>query len=409
MAVAAVAAGASAAAASFTGDGKETLNLGAVDSALAIDVQEDRKLVVAGSSSAGGDFDFAVARFEADGDVDNTFSGNGFEITPFGGFDGGDDVLIQRNGRILLVGRSDLGPDGAFAVARYLTSGTPDSSFSEDGRATTEFSEPGGAEGVALQRDRRIVVVGQAGSDVALARYRPNGNLDQTFAGDGKQTTSLAKFDIAEAVAIQRDGKIVVAGSSCRGPGMSCEDNVSLARYKPNGRLDKSFSRDGTTRPNLGGGDSARDVAIQRDGKIVVVGGASPGPELDSDVMVARFKPNGRLDRSFSRDGRAYVDFGDSDNANAVVIQPRGRIVAVGSTQATPTVDSLIVRFKPNGKLDKSFSDDGRLTADIAAGNGDTAQDVALQTRRKLVITGGIAPSNDFYVARFRNNGAVDD
>jgi uncharacterized delta-60 repeat protein len=409
MAVAAVIAGGSVAAASFTGDGKETLNLGAVDSALAIDVQKDRRLVVAGSTSVGGDFDFAVARFEADGDVDNTFSGNGFEVTPFDGFDGGDDLAIQRNGRIVLVGRSDLGPDGAFAAARYVTGGTLDSSFSDDGKVTTPFSEPSGAEGVALQRDRRIVAVGQTGSDFALARYRPNGNLDQSFAGDGRQTTSLAKFDTAEAVAIQRDGKIVVAGSSCRGPGMSCEDNVSLARYKPNGRLDRSFSRDGKTRPNLGGGDSARDVAIQRDGRIVVVGAASPGPQIDSDVLVARFKPNGKLDRSFSRDGRAYVDFGDSDLANAVTIHPRGQIIAVGSTQATPTVDSVIVRFRPNGKLDKSFSDDGRLTADIASGNGDTAQDVVLQTRRKIVITGGIAPSNDFYVARFRNNGAIDD
>jgi uncharacterized delta-60 repeat protein len=408
--IAAVAAGTSVAVASFAGDGKETFNLGGVDSARALAIQKDDRIVVAGSTTVGAPpFDIAVARFEADGDVDNTFSGNGFEVTDAGGFDGGDDVAIQRNGRIVVAGSADIGGSGAndFAVARYLETGSPDPAFSDDGLATTGFDEGASARAVAIQRNGRIVVAGGKGDDFALARYRPNGNLDRSFSGDGRQKTNLGGFDSADAVAIQRDGRIVVAGDSCIGPGMGCASNFALARYLPDGKLDKSFSKDGKARPNIGGSDSARDVAIQRDGRIVAVGAATPGPE--PVFATARLLVNGKLDKSFSGDGRKTTGFGDNANANAVAIARNGRIVVVGSTQATPTVDSVVIRYRPNGALDKSFSSDGKVTTDIAEGAGDTAQDVAFQTRRKFVTTGGISPSNDFYVARYRANGELDD
>ena len=128
-------------------------------------------------------------------------------------------------------------------------------------------------------------------------------------------------------------------------------------------------------------------------------------------TAISRSRDSGRTagSTSRSRNGRATTGFGDSDVAEAVAIQANGNILVVGDTQATPTVDSALVRFKPNGKLDKSFSGDGKATVDIGAGQADVSRDVAFQTRRKFVTTGLVGPNNDIFVARFRNNGDLDD
>ncbi len=390
----------------FSGDGKQTADLGDVDIADATTVQADGKIVVVGNVSqlGSGATDFALARFDSNGSLDTSFSGDGKQTTDFGSSsDRAHGVAIQADGKIVVAGQSSSGSD--FALARYSPNGTLDTSFSGDGKQTTSFDVGGGgATGVAIHGDGKIIAVGSGGAnfgDFALARYKPNGSLDATFSGDGKQTTDFGGSEGARAVALQTDGKIVAVG-------IAVGDRSSffaLARYNPNGSLDTSFSDDGKQTTSFGGGaDGAAAVAIQANGKIVTVG------HTGSDFALARYKPNGSLDATFSGNGKQTTDFGGADEAAAVAIQANGKIVVVGRTAERPGEGVALARYNPNGTLDTSFSGDGKQTTDLG-GFGQGASGVALQADGKIVIVSSACSMNacnDFVVARYNANGTLD-
>jgi uncharacterized delta-60 repeat protein len=355
-------------------------------------LQGDGKIVAVGSSIGsgfGGRSDFTIARYDPDGSLDRTFSGDGRQATDFPGGDAAaTGVAIQANGKIVVAG----GSSGDFAVVRYRTDGSLDSSFSGDGKTTTGFGSAAGATGVALQANEKIVVVGRSGfpSDFALARFNQNGSLDSGFSNDGKQTTDFGAAEAAHGVAIAGDGKIVVGGGS--------GGDFALARYTVNGSLDPSFSGDGRQTTDFTGEGAADAVALQGDGRIVAVG-VGGGPS-DSDFALARYTVNGSLDPSFSGDGRQMTGFGGSDQANAVAIQGDGKIVA-GGFGGLPG-DFALARYDPGGSLDPSFSGDGRQNTDF--GSDDGANGVALQGDGKIVAAGigrGGNQATDFAVARY--------
>ena len=265
----------------------------------------------------------------APGDLDPTFSGDGEQTTDFGGSSEAKAVVVQPDGKVVVVGATFR--DFAVALARYNPNGTLDTSFSGDGRQTTDF---GVANAVALQADGKIVVVGSIDSSFALARYNPNGSLDTSFSGDGKQTTGIggSSEDEATGVAIQGNGKIVVVGTATD-PSTGANPKFALARYNPNGSLDTSFSGDGKQTTDFGATrDGATGVALQGDGKIVAVGAADSGATTHNFAL-ARYNPNGSLDTSFSGDGKQTTDFGGVDEANGVAIRRTARL----SRSATPT------------------------------------------------------------------------
>jgi uncharacterized delta-60 repeat protein len=223
---------------------------------------------------------FPAGAQAAPGDLDLTFSGDGKQRTDFGfGDSRAAAIARQPDGKIVAVGADR----GDLALARYNPNGSLDTSFSGDGKQTTDFGGCcDGANGVALQDDGKIVVVG--GGGFALARYNPNGSLDTSFSGDGKQTTSFTAVDVANGVTIQGDGKIVAVGRA----GDFGVTDFALARYNPNGSLDTSFSGDGRQTTDFGGDDGANGVAIQGDGKIVAAG-VGPGPNGTNDFALARY------------------------------------------------------------------------------------------------------------------------
>jgi uncharacterized delta-60 repeat protein len=354
---------------------------------------------------------FSAAAIAAAGDPDPTFSADGKQISDFGAGPSAASAAVQQaDGKIVAVGAAD----GNFLVARYNLDGSLDPSFSGDGRAQTNFTGFDQARGVALQGSK-IVVVGKggdpgddgSGDGFALARYNPNGSLDTSFSGDGKQLTNIDyRFDQANAVAVQANGKIVVVGRSGSdrfGGGFG----FALARYNPNGTLDTSFSGDGVQRTFFGfNGDEAKGVAIQTDCKIVAA-----GISYDGDFAVARYNPNGSLDASFSADGRQTTDFGGLEGASAVALQTNNRIVAVGHAILTTTGDFTLARYNPNGTLDNSFSGDGRQTTDFGFGADDGANDVAIQANGRIVavgVAGGGATGDDFALARYNTDGSLD-
>jgi uncharacterized delta-60 repeat protein len=374
----------------FSGDGKQTTDFGQFrDGAGGVALQGDGKIVAVGGTGGG---DFALARYDATGSLDPSFSGDGKQTTDFGGGPAAGDaaaaVALAPGGKIVAVGYFRR---CCFAVARYKPNGSLDPTFSGDGKQTTNFG--GTASAVAIQRDGKIVVAGYAGGrGFALARYNPNGSLDRSFSSDGKQTTDSGQ--VAYAVAIQPDGKIVVVGR-----GGVEGSNFALARYDPNGSLDTSFSGNGRQQTNFGGYDGARGVALQGDGKIVAVGFAS----LGGDFGLARYNPNGSLDTSFSGNGRQTTDFGGStDGASGVAIEGDGKIVVVGcACPDDPNArDFALARYNPNGLLDTSFSGDGKETTDFGASE-DIAGALALQTDGNIVAVGGGGPGGDFALARY--------
>jgi uncharacterized delta-60 repeat protein len=404
--------------ASFSGDGRQTTDVGGSgfdDEATGVALQGNGKVVAVGHADHAGGSDFALARYNLNGSLDTSFSGDGRQTTDFGGGDfgeGANGVALQGDAKIVVVGVGGGVGDFAndFALARYNPNGSLDTSFSGDGRQTTDFGGGfgEGANGVALQPDGKIVAVGVRGAfgagDFALARYNPNGSLDTSFSGDGKQTTDFGGPDAATGVALQGDGKIIVVGGAVSGRG---DGDFALARYNPNGSLDTSFSGDGKQRTDFGLGERARAVALQANGKIVVAGSTGDEPPSAGNFALARYNPNGTLDTSFSGDGKQTTDFGASsdDSAGGVVLQANGKIVAVGGTGD----NFALARYNPNGMLDTSFSGDGKQRTDFG-GTGDAANGVALQGDGKIVAVGATFDgfTGDFALARYNPNGTLD-
>lgn len=299
------------------------------DNAFSVVLQVDGKIVAAGMASLSElETVFALARYAPDGTLDPTFGGDGVVMTKFSGSDTANDLAIQADGKIVAAGTGA----GRFALARYKPDGTLDPAFGRGGKVTTGFPG-GGASAVAIQTDSKIVAAGAAGTatlDFALARYKPDGTLDTTFSGDGKVTTDLTSGnDIAEDVAIQTDGKIVAAGDG----GNCCEwtGDFGLVRYKPDGTLDPSFDGDGEVITEFTTNDDlAVGVVLQADGKIVAAGHADYSGEGSGKFALGRYNAEGTLDTTFGRNGKVITRFAGYDGADAVAIQTDGRIVAAG-------------------------------------------------------------------------------
>ena len=348
---------------------------------------------------------FYVAIFAQAGSLDNSFSGNGKVITGFGyGDDFGNSMAIQANGKIVVAGLVDGPVNTLFGLARYNKNGTLDKTFGGDGRVTTSFSNNGcGANHVAIQPDGKIVAVGFSGNNFAIARYDSNGSLDKTFGGgDGKVVTDFGGFEEAYSVAIQINGKIVVAGGTTASGG---DFDFAIARYNANGTLDNTFGGgDGKVITGFGGQEMVNSVAIQSNGKIVAAGytNASGG---DNDFALARYNSNGTLDNTFSGDGKVITGFGGGDVCSSAAIQDDGKIVAGGFTDG----GFALARYNKNGTLDKTFSKDGLVTTAIIGG---VISAIAIQSDGKIIAAGGDDlpfSGGDFALARYNKNGSLDN
>lgn len=322
-----------------------------------IAIQKDGKAVAAGRTWNGKDYDFVVARYNLDGSPDSSFSGDGIQTTDFGASsDYANSVVIQRDGKIVVAGYSGPNSDETnFAVARYNTDGSPDNTFSADGKLITDFGAQDMATSAVIQSDGKIVVAGNTGiyqhNDFAIARYNIDGTLDNTFSGDGKKTSDYRlKNDKATSAAIQNDGKIVVAGFS----GYGIKTDFAVFRYNNNGSLDKTFGDDGIQ--INGFGSVINSIAIQPDGKIVAAGDVTQRPFYNPVFGIVRFNENGSLDSTFSDDGKQTTATG---GAASIAVEANGKIIVCGNN---PYGNSYITRSKPDGSPDSSFSQEQQIT-----------------------------------------------
>jgi uncharacterized delta-60 repeat protein len=332
---------------------------GSTDVASAVAIDSDGKIVVAGYSYASGraDADFALARYNQDGTLDGTFNFTGKVLTDVSGAGSTDSVsgvAIDSNGRIVVAGISNAtGIWYDFALARYNVDGTLDTTFNGTGKVLTDFSQSGSgdfAAAVVLQPDGKIVAAGWSDAsgfayDFAVARYNADGTLDGTFNATGRVITNFggtASTDVALAVAIDSNGKIVAAGYS----GASGTFDVALARYNHDGSLDVTFNATGKVLADLGSQDQANSIAIQADGKIVAAG-HSIRSDGSADFAVSRYNADGTLDATFNSTGAVVTDVGGYDIAYAAAIQPDGKILTAGYSDVSGTSDFAIARYVP--------------------------------------------------------------
>jgi uncharacterized delta-60 repeat protein len=314
----------------FGVDGLVTTPLGApVDAAIAVALQPDGRIVAAGTDD--GDR-FAVVRYLADGTLDLSFGGNGIVRTPRAArFWGGEDLAIQPNGKIVVVGTAgESRVRTAFAVARFRPNGTKDLVFGDGGRVVTPFAS-GQAHAVALQLNGRIVVAGSNTSGLALARYLPNGALDRTFGSDGKvghwEPSSPPSQMFGSTMAIQPNGRILAAG------GYDIF-SMAIARLLPDGRLDPSFGGDGVVRTKVKGAEQGLSaLALQPGGRILAAGASWPHETIQEGVprfVVIRYLNDGSLDPSWGGDGKVATYFPGNAYGRGAALQPDGKLVVVG-------------------------------------------------------------------------------
>jgi uncharacterized delta-60 repeat protein len=435
------------------------------DRGAALAVQTDKKLLAAGATSDGGGSDMLLVRYTAAGALDMSFGDHGAVTTDVDGVDGAAAVAVQKDGKVVVAGFS--AQDG-FVLARYDSHGVPDTAFGGgDGIATASVSGPTDdhVHALVVQSDGKLVVAGesQVGTDPAftIVRFDPSGAPDAAFGGgDGVVTTPIGSGAVAQALALQKDGKLVAAGRSTNGT----DDDFALVRYDTAGVPDPLFGGgDGIVTTPIGPGDDrAAALVVQGDGKLVVAGTSSNGS--DDDFALVRYAKDGSPDAAFGGgDGIVSTPVGSGDDVAAALVLQNGKPLAAGSSSEGPA----LVRYTTTGGLDPGFGGGGVMASDafgyeiaalalqgtkpVAAGfSGDGVQDdvalarytaagaldrtftslagwaltpiggfddranaVAVQSDRRVVAAGSSYPtasiSNiDFAVARYNTNGTLD-
>ncbi len=404
----------------FGNGGTVVTDLGGNDHAFRNVVQPDGKVVAIGTTRSGTSSNrYALVRYNVDGTLDQTFGNGGKVITSIANAnENANALLLQPDGKIVIAGSIALPStvDSSFAILRYNSDGSLDTTFGNGGFTITNIGADLDSIGaIALQSDGKIVAAGnesfhrppgeQRNSDIALVRYNSDGSLDATFGNAGIVTSDFGPVpdyfaDDATAVMIQPDGKIVVAGDS---DGTGYFDFL-VARYNNDGSLDTSFGNGGFTKTDVGEGyeDGASDAVLQPDGKIVLAGAALPS-SYDLDFAVVRYLPDGSLDSSFGNGG--VVVFGlDSlhdEELTAIALQTDGKLIALGDSNSSTRSGFLLMRFLPDGSLDPSFGTGGMVQTPFG---GNDTQTTSLAIQGSKVVAAGYTPlynTSDFALARY--------
>jgi uncharacterized delta-60 repeat protein len=407
------------------GDGEVVTDLGGSDSASDVALQSDGKIVVVGRSREAG---MILARYNADGSPDTSFGGGDGLVV---GGDGSGPVRIEPSGKIVVAGtkvisEGEQGEDRQYGAVlrRFNADGSIDTTFGGGtGQVTTDFGtaevdDPLTAE---FQPDGKLIVAGQAytseeipgfgqvpSADFVVGCFNADGSVDTTFGGGtGVVQTDFGGHDQAYAITVQSDGKIVVGGTSSA--------DYALARYNADGTLDTSFGG-GTgkvvTDPGANG-EFIFALSMQTDGKIVAVGAQV------HNLAILRYNADGTLDTTFGGGDGFTTSEADQGGewpgytgaeANAVAVEPDGRILVAGGLYNLyePATALFVSRYNPNGALDHSYGNGGKVVTPFGAGSsfGTEIDDIALQPDGSLLAAGGTGgPNYDVALVRYEGGG----
>lgn len=379
------------------------------DGAASVAITPDDRIVTAGEVIDGNaQWYFGVFRYLADGELDTSFGEGGWVANDLGSFEMPRAVEVQSDGKIVVGGDSDCPFHGCFTLARYLPNGMLDPTFGGDGIVQTIFRDNAAvALDIDLAPGGKIVAAGfgRKGGDAlddalfALARYKPNGALDKTFSGDGKVTIDFGfGDDLAYSVQALSNGKIVAAGSGTRNLYVT-DDDFAIAQLRADGSRDRSFSGNGLLTVDLGSGrpETAFDVVRHRDG-FVVAGSTTAGRNRAPKMGVVRIGTGGQVDRGF---GLRRIQPGRYGGyARAAAVDGEGRILLGGRAFVDSNHDPsdwIVTRLLPGGSRDSSWSG-GLARVDFGTG-ADQINDLVFQNG-KLVAAGSIYGS--LGLARFQ-------
>ena len=368
-----------------------------------------------GGGAGGGVGTGPVAPTHEAGALDTGFSSDGMTSIAIGTLnDYANSVAVQPDGKIVVAGTCDNGTDTDFAVLRLNADGTADESFGTHGVVTTSIGQWAYGTCVVVQTDGKIVVAGYSSAssfsyyDVAVARYTSAGALDTGFGTGGTVVTPVGSHhDEAYGMALQSDGKIVVVGrasDSTNGFG-----DFIIVRYTSLGALDTGFGSGGAVVDAAigAGNDYARSVVVQPDGKIVVAGHAGNG--TNDDFALARYTSTGAPDPGFGTGGHALTPIGPGDDdAYSLALQADGKIVLAGYAHNGSNYDIALARYTSTGALDAGFGTGGKVTTAIGTSH-DMAYHVAVQADGKIVVAGlAQLASRDLALVRYTTSGALD-
>ncbi|MFO1001424.1 MAG: fibrinogen-like YCDxxxxGGGW domain-containing protein [Planctomycetaceae bacterium] len=376
------------------------------DEGAAVVVDASNRILVAGTVLTGaGDTDFALARYTSAGVLDTTFGTGGKVTTSFNTFfQRVYDIAVQSDGKIVVAGSTYGGANYDFGLARYNSNGTLDNTFDDNGLQTVNFGGDDVAHALTIQSDGKIVVVGETlvsgQKEIAIARLNPaDGQLDTAFGSVGKVTTAISTGDdFANDVALQGDGKIVIAGTSWNGTSQS----ALVGRYTTTGALDTTFDENGLQAITaLSGNAVLNSVLIQPDGKIVAAGTSSGASD---DILLTRvLGTTGAFDTSFNSNGYVVTSLGSGHDRGATILRSSdGSLIVAGTSANAGNDDFAWARYSSSGVLDTSFAKTGFFRQSVGSGN-DVAQGAVMLSSGQFLAAGYAADGlgrSDFALVR---------
>lgn len=351
--------------------GAAAVDAGDDEQARALAAQPDGRIVVAGDTRAGQAF---IARLMPDGKLDPTFGG----VRLVDGMVTAHAVAVQRDGRLAIAGTTR---EGDMAAHRVDEHGRPDATFGENGTAVTREPDLQLGEALAIQPDGKLVIAGATFTPVdgnaIVRRLDVHGQPDPTFGENGTRTIDGGAVESAAAVAVQADGKIVVAGRT------SIDDDATVHRLDERGQPDPSFGENGTRTLDSGAIESAAAVVVRPDGTIVVVGRTNVG----ADAMLYGLTPGGELDPAFGDGGTVHLDSSANEAATSVALQADGMLLVAGASQTQAGMTAVLYRVLAGGARDAGFGRGGEVRVD--AGGLRLAWAMAPQADGGVLLGGG--------------------
>lgn len=346
---------------------------------------------------------FALARYNADGTLDSGFGSDG-KVNNSYAAGIAQSIAVQPDGKLVAAGYKTCFGEPYFTIVRYHPDGSLDSGFGYEGRVTNGTT--GRYTSVKVQVDGKILAVGTSAGDFVLDRYNSDGTLDDDFGTGGQVTTSIGPFgDEASSLAVQANGKIIVAGSSYSGS----QYLFALVRYNTDGTLDSEFGNGGKVTTAIGSSqDEGTSAVVQGDGKIIVAGHSLNGG--DRDFALVRYNADGSLDTGFGSGGKVTTAISNSwDFGNSLALQSNSKIVLAGVGVAGETYDFAMARYNADGTLDSGFGNGGKVTSAIGS-SADEGYGLVVQGDGKLIVAGASynGSNYDFALARFEGNAPAD-
>jgi len=354
-------------------------------------------------------FSFFVSNiFAQDGQLDTSFGDNGFVVTDISGqsaVDIGEAVTQQNDGKIVMVGRSEVGSNVYDAVVvRYMPDGSLDTSFGVNGIVFTDLgSNFDTYASVEIQNEEKILVSAKyflGEGDFVLVQYLPDGSLDTSFGNGGMVFTDLGEDDTFGEMTLQPDNKIVVVGTS----EISGIGKLTLLRYLPDGNLDPIFGNNGILITNVSSSaDGVTTIKVLDNGKILV------GARINSTFQLHKFEWDGSIDTSFGNLGVVVIGIASTSETNTFDLTTEGKIVvAIRRQISSQEWEGVLIRYLPDGALDISFGTDGIA---VMSNENFRPRKILIQPNQKMLILGNapfLPDSNDCIVTRYKMNGSLD-